>query len=102
MRKRRTGVVQINPQSLSERAQFYSRVEGKAILKHRGSTSVCRGDLLQIIERLPNRDYVAVLGVYVVEVRLVSVRVAVAYGLAGDDGAEAVLEGVDSGCADTS
>jgi hypothetical protein len=63
---------------------------------------VCRGELLQVIERLPNGDYIAVLSVYVVEVRLVGVGVAVAYGFAGDDGTEAVLEGVDSSCADAS
>ena len=85
---------------MSEPAQFYSRVEENAIPEHRCSTRVCRGDLLQIVERLPNGDYVTVLGVYVVEVRRVGVVVAVAHGFAGNDGAEAVLEGVDGRCAD--
>ena len=59
-----------------------------------------RCDLFQAIECLLNGDYVAVLGVYVVEVRVVGVGVAVAHGFAGDYRAEAVLESVDSRRAD--
>src|SRR3954469_8654200 len=49
----------------------------------------------QIIQHLLDADHVAVLGVYVVEVRLMGVRVAVPHSLTGHDGPEAVLEGVD-------
>jgi hypothetical protein len=48
-----------------------------------------------VIQHLTDTDHVAVLGVYVVEVRLVGVRVAIPHGLAGYDGPKAVLEGVD-------
>jgi hypothetical protein len=64
------------------------------------SASVRRGALLEEGEHLLNRDYVAVLGVYVVEVCFVGFGVAVAYGFAGDYGTEAVLEGVDGCSAD--
>jgi hypothetical protein len=64
------------------------------------SASTCCGDYFQLVYHFLNGDYVTVLGVYVVEVCLVGVGVAVAYGLARDDGAEAVLEGVDGSCAD--
>src|SRR5215208_6358699 len=47
-----------------------------------------------MIQHLLDADHVAVLGVYVVEVRLVGIGVAVAHRLAGHDGSEAVLEGV--------
>src|SRR5215210_7979794 len=64
------------------------------------SVSMGCADLLQVIERVSNGGHVTVLGIYVVEVRLVGLLVAVAYGFAGDDGAEAVLEGVDGRRAD--
>src|SRR5215216_3559962 len=54
-------------------------------------------NLRQVSERLVNRNHVAVLGVYVVEVRVVGVGVAVAYCFGGDYGTKAVLEGVDGG-----
>jgi len=47
---------------------------------------VRRCDLFQVIECLLNGDYVAVLGVYVVEVCVVGVGVAVAHGFAGTIG----------------
>src|SRR5918997_1512347 len=54
----------------------------------------------EVAERLVHPDHVPVLRVNVVEVSLVGGGVAVADGLAGDDGPEAVLEGVDGGGAD--
>ncbi len=59
-------------------------------------------NLLQVLQRLFDRDNITVLGVYVVEVRLVGLLVAVADGPARDYGAEAVLEGVDGRRADAS
>lgn len=61
---------------------------------------MCRTDSLQVLEHLLRRHHVAVLGVYVVEVGLVGVRIAVADGLARDYRPVAVLEGVDGGRAD--
>src|SRR5215203_333450 len=49
----------------------------------------------QELQHLLDANHVAVLGVHVVEVRLVGLWVAVAHGLAGHDRPEAVLEGVD-------
>jgi hypothetical protein len=49
----------------------------------------------QEFQHLLDANHVAVLGVHVVEVRLVGIGVAVPHGLAGHEGPEAVLEGVD-------
>src|SRR5215203_3790238 len=51
----------------------------------------------QELQHLLDANHVAVLGVHVVEVRLVGVGVAVPHGLPGYDGPEAVLEGVYDG-----
>src|SRR5215211_6175145 len=99
MRQRRTRIAQINLSRVSERAQFYSRAEGSAtkLREKRCSAGSRCANRLQVIKRVSNRGHIAVLGVYVVEVRFVGVGVAVAYGFAWDYGAEAVLEGVDGG-----
>src|SRR5215212_748599 len=97
MRQRRTRIAQINLSRVSERAQFYSRAEGSAtkLREKRCSAGSRCANRLQVIKRVSNRGHVAVLGVYVVEVRFVGVGVAVAYRFAWDHGAEAVLEGVN-------
>src|SRR5215212_9339651 len=59
------------------------------------STTLGSADRPQVIQHLLAMNHVAVLRVYVVEVRLVGLGVAIAHGLAGYDGPEAVLEGVD-------
>src|SRR5215213_11560788 len=99
MCQRRTRIAQINLSRVSERAQFYSRAEGSAtkLREKRCSAGSRCANRLQVIKRVSNRGHIAVLGVYVVEVRFVGVGVAVAYGFAWDYGAEAVLEGVDGG-----
>src|SRR5918995_266329 len=49
------------------------------------SASVCGSELLQVVDRLLERDDVAVLGVDVVEAGLVRLGIAVADGLARDE-----------------
>src|ERR687897_284968 len=65
-----------------------------------GSASVRRTDSLQVLEHLLRRLHVAVLGIYVVEVGLMGLFVAVPYRFARDYWSVAVLEGVNGGRAD--
>src|SRR3712207_5336379 len=58
------------------------------------SASVRGTDLLQVLEGLPHGDHVPVLGVHVIEVRLVGVGVTITHSLTRHDRAEAILQRV--------